>query len=373
MIESITLELRPRLQVCNAFIHLNKKVNSTRIEIKLSEESITITVENNTVNFLTKCVKLIPNSLSTLNILNNWICFRAQTKSDSIFGSFKTQIITSSTLSINSLNNTSKNTPKNIELFNVDKCNIMCTCCKNILSKTMCIKRVLPIPDMYYDPSEWFCCKHNHDNSIQNLIPSESDIFYGQLFFIIHKSLFNHNLKIDEDVIVCNRCLQYLGKIHTNSSLKLWSCTVDYNLLNSSKIKNATDPFNDFLIAIKTSMTGMNGEEIVLQSFVGKDTHSLILKPMDWHLNLMTEPKIILHDNVITLQRVSVVKVLYKYETTKNMTDSVNKTYCEVSFLVIRTGLEHLLMSTKRFPQLHRAASDFYIGHICLEDPVNET
>ncbi|CAK9825750.1 hypothetical protein ANTRET_LOCUS3696 [Anthophora retusa] len=369
MIESITLELRPRLQVCNAFIHLSKKVNSTKIEIKLSEESIAITIGNNTVKFLTKCVKLIPNSLSTLNIINNWICFRAQTKSDTIFGSFKTQILTSSTLSLDTL----KNTPKSTELFNVDKCNIICTCCKTILSKTMCIKRVLPMPDMYYDPSEWFCCKHNHDGIVQDLIPSESDIFYGELFFIVNTNLFNHNLKIDEDVIVCNRCLQHLGKIHTNSSLKLWSCTVDYNLLSNSKIKNATDPFNDFLIAIKSSMTGMIGEEIVLQSFVGKDTHSLILKPMDWHLNLMTEPKVILHDNITILQRVSVVKVLYKYETTKDSTDSVNKTYCEVSFLVLRTGLEHLLMSTKRFPQLHRAASDFYIGHICLEDSVNET
>ncbi|XP_071863342.1 E3 ubiquitin-protein ligase E3D [Bombus fervidus] len=369
MIESITLELRPRLQICNVFIHLNKKVNSTGVAIKLSKESIKITIENNTIIFLTKFVKLIPDSLSTLDITNNWICFRAQTISDPVFGSFKTQIITNPAFDVNSL----KDTFKTIELFNTGKCHIMCASCKNILSKDMCIKRILPVPDMNYDSSEWFCCKHNHSNTMYNLIPSESDIFYGSLFFRIHASLFNHNLKIDENIAICNRCLQHLGKILTDNSLKLWNCAVDYNFLDNSESKTATDPFNDFLLAIKTSMTGIFGEEIILQCFVGKEIHSLILKPMDWHLNLMIEPKEISDDNIVTLKRISVVKVLYKYETNKNILDSVNKSYCEVSFLVIRAGLEHLLTSTKRFPQPHRTASDCYIGHICLENCTDNT
>lgn len=369
MIKSITLELRPRLQICNAFIHLSKKVNLTEIKIKLSKESIEITIENNTVTFLTKFVKLIPDSLSTLNIRKNWICFRARIASDPILGSSKTQIINNSTIN----NNFLKNSIKNTELFNANKCNIMCSCCKNILSQDIHIKRVLPVPDMNYDPDEWFCCKYNHKNIIHNLIPLQSDIFYGSLFFIIHANLFNHHLKIEENIVICNRCLQYIGKIHTDTSFKLWSCAVDYNLLNNSKIKNATDPFNDFLLAIKTSMTGIFGEEIVLQCFMGKETHSLILKPMDWHLNLMIEPKEILYDNVISLQRVSVVKVLYKYETNKNISNSINKSYCEVSFLVIKAGLKHLLTSTKRFPQLHRVAIDCYIGHICLENSINNS
>ncbi|OAD57669.1 hypothetical protein WN48_01644 [Eufriesea mexicana] len=369
MIESITLELRPRLQICNAFIYLKKKVNSTGVKIKLLKESIEITIENNTVTFLTKFVKLIPNSLSTLNVTNNWICFRAQTISDPILGSFKTQIISNSTFNANSIDDY----VKSIDLSNVDKCHIMCTCCKNILSKDMYIKRVLSIPDMNYDPSEWFCCKHNHNSIMHDLNPLESDIFYGSFFFIFHISLFNHNLKLDKDTIICNRCLQYLGKVHTDSSFKLWSCAVDYNLLNSTKIRNATNPFNDFLLAIKTSMTGIFGEEIVLQCFVGKETHSLILKPMDWHLNLMIEPREIPCNNVVTLQRVSVVKVLYKYETSKNISNFVNRSYCEVSFLVIRAGLEHLLTSTKRFPQFHRLVADHYIGHIYLENSTNDT
>lgn len=369
MIESITLELRPRLQICNVFIHLKKKVNSTGATVKLSKESIKITIENNTKTFLTKFVKLIPDSLSTLNVTSNWICFRVQTISDPVFGSFKTQIITNPAFNVNSLNDSFKTT----ELFNTGKCRIMCACCENIVSKNMYIKRILPLPDMNYDSSEWFCCKHNHSNTMHNLIPSESEIFYGPLFFIIHSNLLNHNLKIDENVVICNRCLQYLGKILPDSSLKLWNCAVDYNLLSNSQSKTATDPFNDFLLAIKTSMIGMIGEEIILQCFIGKEIQSLILKPMDWHLNLMIEPKEMSDDNIVTLQRISVVKVLYKYETDKNIIDSVNKSYCEVSFSVIRAGLEHLLASTKRFPRLHRTVTDYYIGHICLENFTDNT
>ncbi|KAF3422497.1 hypothetical protein E2986_02780 [Frieseomelitta varia] len=313
MIESMTLELRPRLQICNAFIHLNKEVNLTAVKVKLSKENIEITIENKTVIFLMKFIKLIPDSLSALDVTKNWICFR--------------------------------------------KCHIMCTFCKNILSKDMYIKRILPVPDMNCDPSEWFCCKHNH---------SKSDIFYGSFFFIIHASLFNHNLKVEENVVICSKCLHYLGKIHTDNSFKLWNCSVDYNSLSNSTIKNATDPFNDFLLAIKTSMTGILGEEIILQYFMGKETHSLTIKPMDWHLNLMIEPKDILCNNIVTLQRASVVKVLYKYETNKNTPDSVNKTYCEA-------GLEHLLTSTKRFPQVYRTAIDYNVGYICLDNFIDNT
>ncbi|XP_017879268.1 uncharacterized protein LOC108624455 [Ceratina calcarata] len=363
--ECITLELRPRLQICNGFIHLTRRVNAAKIKIKLLEESIEATVEDDKYIFLTEFVKLIPNSLSALTITNNWICFRAQTKPESVFGSINTQVITNLTFNTDSL----KNSIKNIDLLNVDKCNVMCSCCKCILTKDMHVKRTLPIPDNNYDPNEWFCCKHNHNNFAHNLTPSESDIFYGSFFFIVHRNSFNENIKIDKDTVICKRCLQYLGKVHVDSSLQLWSCTLDFNLLNSSETKNATDPFNDFLMAISTSMTGLFGEEIVLQCFMGKETHSLVLKPMDWYLNLMIEPKVKDACNVVNLQKVSVIKVLYKYGTNESVSESVNKSYCEVAFLVIQAGLEHLLTSTKRFPPLHRIASDFYIGYIYLDNP----
>lgn len=69
MIKSITLELRPRLQVCNAFIHLSKKVNLTEIKIKLSKESIEITIENNTVTFFNKICKT--NTRFIINFKHN--------------------------------------------------------------------------------------------------------------------------------------------------------------------------------------------------------------------------------------------------------------------------------------------------------------
>ncbi|XP_033341839.2 uncharacterized protein LOC117229464 [Megalopta genalis] len=373
MIQSITLELRPRLQICNAFIHLQMKVNSAIVGIKLLEESIEISIGNKILKLLVKSIKLIPNSLSALNIINNWISFRLQIKSDSAFGSLQTELLNNSLPKINFPNDfVASYDSENDELLNTSHCHILCTCCKITLSKEVVVKRVLPVPDLNYDPSEWFCCKHDHDTITQNLIPSESDIFYGPFFVVVHMGIFNENLKIDGNSIICNRCLQYLGKVDKNNSLKLWSYSIDYSLSNNLKTKSATDPFTDFLIAIKTSMTGMFGEEIVLQSFVGKETHCLILKPMDWNLNLMIEPKRILTNNIVTLQKVSIVKVLYKYETNRSITDSMNKSYCEVGLSVIKIGLEHLVLSTKRFPKPHRVASDYYIGHIYLEKPINE-
>ncbi|XP_076641612.1 uncharacterized protein LOC143352744 [Halictus rubicundus] len=373
MIESITLELRPRLQICNAFIHLRMKVNSAIVGIKLLEESIEISIGNEILKLLVKSIKLIPNSLSALNIINNWICFRLQIKSRSVFGTLQVELVNNPLPKINFPNDSiSSCNSGTLELLNESCCSILCACCKINLSKEILVKRVLPMPDLNYDPSEWFCCQHNHDTITQNLMPSESDIFYGPFFIVVHTGVFNENSKIDGNDIICNRCLQYLGKVDKNNSLKLWSYSVDCSLSNNLKTKSATDPFTDFLIAIKTSMTGIFGEEIVLQSFVGKETHCLILKPMDWNLNLMIEPKTILTNNIITLQKVSIVKVLYKYETNKNITDSTNKSYCEVGLSVIKIGLEHLVLSTKRFPQPHRVASDYYIGHIYLEKPINE-
>ncbi|XP_076394360.1 uncharacterized protein LOC143265531 [Megachile rotundata] len=365
MIKSITLELRPRLQICNTFICLQNEINLMKIRIKLLEESIEITIDDNIIKLLTKCLKLIPHSLSALNITNNWICFRTQIKSDSAFGCFQTEMVTNLTPNITVL----RDSIENIKVLKNHNCNILCACCKNILSRRIFIKRVLPIPDMNYDLNDWFCCKHNYISVSQNLIPLESDIFYGSLFIIVCKSLFN-NLKIEENTVFCNRCLQYIGKIYTNSTFKLWSCSVDYNFVAHSKIERplTTDPFIDFLIAIKITMTGVFGEEITLQSFVGKKIHSLILKPMDWHLNLITESKTISNNHVVSLQNISVVKVLYKYDISKSAIDFVNKTYCEVGYLVIKSGLEHLLTSTNRFPQPHRTVSDYYIGHICLDN-----
>ncbi|KZC11705.1 PREDICTED: uncharacterized protein LOC107189804 [Dufourea novaeangliae] len=374
MIESVTLELRPRLQICNAFIHLRTIVNSENVRVKLLEESIEISIGNEMLKLLVKSIKFIPNSLSALSVTNNWICFRIQIRSNSVFGSFQTELVNNSVPKINFPNDSvNKCTLENSELLNASDCHILCTCCKTVLSKKILVKRVLPVPDMNYDPGEWFCCTHNHDDISQNLVPSESDIFYTALFFVVQSSLFNNNLKVDGNSIICNRCLQYLGKTDKNNLFKLWSYCIDYSSSNDVKLRSASDPFNDFLLAIKTSMTGMFGEEIILQSFVGKETHCLILKPMDWNLNLMIEPKQITNNNSITLQKVSIVKALYKYETKKSIIDSTNRSYCEVGPSVIKAGLEHLLLSTKRFPQLHRVASDYYIGHIYLEKPTSES
>lgn len=93
---------------------------------------------------------------------------------------------------------------------------------------------------------------------------------------------------------------------------------------------------------------------------------------MDWQLNLMVEPREADDDDVISLQNVSVVKVLYKYQTSETTSNDESTKHCEVGLPVIEAGLKYLLLSTKRFPQAYRVASDYYIGHVRLEERQTE-
>lgn len=368
--EFITLELRPRLQSCNVFILLKTNSDMKKLQIKLSKESISLT-GNIMTEFLLPSVKIIPNSLSMLNIHGNWVCFRLQTEPlDSVFGSFKTEII-----NLKSQINVSTDRIGNEEcLFKSSKCTILCTCCKNVISKTIEFKRVLPFPDIDYDTSDWFCCKgHNNDVSM-TLCPKEFDLLYGLFFLVLHKNVFTENLQINKKIVTCRRCLHHLGTIQTNDSFKIWNCSVDFKLSNHSLIvKVASNPLHDFFLILKNSLNGTIGEEVILKSLESNLTHYVFIKPMDWNLNLITEPKQDCCNNVISLIQTGATKVLYKYGTDETIVSSnfsMIKDW-EVSLAVIETGLKYLLSSTERFPQTYRTAADYYIGHIHLDKFTN--
>ncbi|KYM96410.1 PREDICTED: uncharacterized protein LOC108779434 [Cyphomyrmex costatus] len=376
--ELITLELRPRLQSCNVFISMWKDFCSKNVRIKLLESTIVLIVEDCNISFSLPSVKIIPTSLSMLNIMNNWVCFRLQTAPlESAFGSFNTEVIT----------NSNKSTQLNIYspilndiklLFETSKCTILCTCCKNVISKLISFKRFLPLPDTEYDPDEWFCCKHSC-NAISNSVqPQESDYLYGSCFSVLHKSIFTSNGCIDNKTLFCNKCLLHIGTFHTYNLFKIWNCCVDYKPENSTlSIMNATNPLSDFLILVKNSLGEILGEEIILQTSVGKQTHRLLIKPMDCKLNLITEPDhfTVCDTDIVSLQQKYAAKVLYKYEKDKEftvITNYLNVKYHDVSLPLIQAGLNYLLSSTKRLPHVYRtAAIDYFLGYIILQEIVD--
>lgn len=376
--EFITLELRPRLQSCNAFIAVRKDLCLKNVRIRLMESNIILVLEDRRINLSLPSVKVIPISLSMLSVIDNWICFRLQTAPlESVFGSFGTEIVTDT----NNTSVQSSNSPQpfldNIKLlFKTSECIILCTCCKNVLSKSINFKRFLSLPDLEYDADEWFCCKHS-SNVVANIQLQESDYLYGSCFSVLHKNIFESNVHIDNKALICNKCLLHIGTPHAYSLFKIWNCCVDYKpQSNALNTMDATDPLSDFLILVKESLSEILGEEIILQSSVGKQIHCLLIRPMDCKLNLITEPnhKVMNDIGTISLQQKCVAKVLYKYGTSKiTNTNYSNIKHLEVGLPIIEAGLNYLLSSTKRLPHVHRTtvATDYFLGYIVLQEIVN--
>ncbi|XP_012215651.1 uncharacterized protein [Linepithema humile] len=369
--EFITLELRPRLQSCNIFIAMRKDLCLKNVQIKLLESSIVLILKDCSINFLLPSIKIIPISLSTLNIMNNWICFRLQTAPvESVFGSFSTEVVNSD-MSVQLLSSSSSPILNNIKLlFKTSKCTMLCACCKNTISNSVSFKRFLPLPDIEYDQNEWFCCKHNSDIS-HDVQPQKWDYLYGSCFSVLDKNIFDNNVHIDSKAMTCTKCLLHIGTFHTRDLFKIWNCCVDYKPQSDVlSTVNATNPLSDFLLLLKGLLGEILGEEIILQTSVNKQIHCLLIKPMDYKLNLITEPNHKLNSDTCTivLKQMYVAKILYKYETSKIASNKLNATYHEVGLPIIEAGLKYLLSSTKRLPHAYRAAEDCFFGYIVLQE-----
>lgn len=367
----ITLELRSRLQSCNVFISMQRNLNFENVQVILSESDIVLIFESCKMKLLLPSIKIIPTSLSSLNIIDEWICFRLQTEpSKPMFGSFNTEVVTNSIKSIQSV--TCPQILHNIKiLVKETECTILCTCCKSIISRLVTFKRFLPFPDTEYNSDEWFCCKHSSNVIPNSLQIQETDYLYGSWFVILHKDIFKDNLHIDNKTLVCSKCLLHIGTFHADNLFKIWNCCVDYkpNSIQLS-IVNSTDPLNDFLIIIKNSLNEVLEEDIILRSSLGELTHYLLIKSMKCQLDLITEPNVISDTDIISLQRKYVTKVLYKYETHKTdvITNCLDSKYYEVSLSIIDAGLKYLLSSTKRLPHIYRTTADYLFGYIILQE-----
>lgn len=376
--ELITVELRPRLQSCNVFIAVKKNITLRNVRVELSENNIALVLKDCkycTINFSLPFVKVIPTSLSMLSIKNNWICFRLQTApSESVFGSFSTEVVTDLNKSVKQTT-CSQPILEDIELlFKASECSILCACCKNVISEPVTFKRVLPFPDAEYDLDEWFCCKHSSNTIANNLEPNISDYLYGSYFSMLHKNIFRNNLHINNKTLSCNKCLLHIGTLCTYNLYKIWNCCVDYKPQNNTlNVVSATNPLNDFLILVKNSLSEILGEEIILQTSVGKHTHYLLIRPMDCKLNLFTESNHSVISDTISLQQKCVAKVLYKYDTNEvtTTTNYSNVKYHEVGLPIMEAGLKHLLSSTKRLPHVYRTVTSYLLGYILLQEVIN--
>lgn len=240
-IDRVLIELRPRLQSANFFICFSRRfaeIKSTKID--LGSDRITISTENNDERYeirLGDYFKLHTQTLSSLLIKNNYICFRINTNENKFH---------SEVLEINEYN-ACTDLKLECSLQTGTAYKITCSNCGNPLKEdVLAFKRILELPSDHMDSSEWYCHKHPHGDDaartdahsnangvqcsssstqaphINKFSPSESDLFYGPFYALLYgKHLQRVHLRADR-FLYCKRCLQFLGTMKRNGSAKLW-------------------------------------------------------------------------------------------------------------------------------------------------------
>ncbi|KAL2726540.1 hypothetical protein V1478_006818 [Vespula squamosa] len=360
--ELITIELRPRLRSCTVFLFMQNSITLDKVQIKLLEASIMLLIGEKITCITLPNIKIVPTSLSSLSVIDRWVCFRLHTQpSDSEFGSFQREVITDTKVQFNILESKKK-------IIKNSKCTILCMCCKNVFCSKLYFQRVLPFPSIDFDPSEWFCSKNDID-FMSLLHPNELDLFYGPIFSIINSNIF-YNYKKNRKDILCNRCLLNVGIEDKGNSFKIWDCCIDYKLeTDKIIIEEASNPLHDFITIIKNFISNNTFGEIILECLLTKQSHYIVIKPMDMRLGILTEGNVKCDNDKINLKETFVIKVLYKYGTDKMILpkDCINAKNYEVSLSMIEAGFNYLLLSTKRFPKHYKTIEDYYIGYINIE------
>lgn len=236
-IDRVLIELRPRLQSANFFICFSRRfaeIKTTKID--LGSDRITISTENNDERYeirLGDYFKLHTQTLSSLLIKNNYICFRINTNENKFH---------SEVLEINEYNAC---TDLKLEcgLQAGKGYRIMCSNCGNPLKdETVSFRRILELPSDHMDSNEWYCHQHPHGEGKTDdthahaecsssstkaphpnkFSPTEVDLFYGPFYALVDRKHLERVHLRAERFLYCKRCLQFLGTMKRNGSAKLW-------------------------------------------------------------------------------------------------------------------------------------------------------
>ncbi|XP_055595480.1 uncharacterized protein LOC129746066 [Uranotaenia lowii] len=233
-IDRVLVELRPRLQSANFFILFSIRFAEIRnTKIDLGSDRIIISTQNNDERYELRMgdyFKLHTQTLSSLLIKNNYICFRINTNENKFH---------SEVLAINEYNACTNLRLECALEVNVNY-KIVCSNCENPLNEQpVAFDRILELPSDTMDSSDWYCHKHPHQNgssegNTENEVcsskaphssrytPTEQDLYYGPFYALLDgKHMKRVHLKADR-FFYCKRCLQYLGIMKRNQSAKIW-------------------------------------------------------------------------------------------------------------------------------------------------------
>ncbi|KAJ8964103.1 hypothetical protein NQ314_005128 [Rhamnusium bicolor] len=359
--KSVILEVRPRLQSVNAFITLLNESKS--ITIFLENEDIQITKDGITSTIPCNGMNIMPNSLSSLKIIDNYITFRFATNNSLLesLGGFKTEFLQNTVASIESLSNK----PLLSKGINYT---IQCINCSKSLNIPIKFQRILPLPSDNADPGDWFCHAHGSQDNI-SLDPKEADIFYTHCYVHINK-INVPNIRGNDKVVVCKFCLNWLGTVFNPNTLRLWFNTVKF-LDNNAAIStiSLTDVFHSIKDILKHSLYNSIKLMLTCQTSVTQVDSVLI-----W---IMEKKLQILFDGSGVLKKYDVAKVLFKFSKsdeelfTQWQNDSMVNTV-NISKPMILDVLKHLHKFNKAFPLEFSKSNDFSVSYLFMYDPFLE-
>lgn len=354
------LEIRSRLRSVNAFIHLNE---TGKPEIVLDEDSIKIVIGEEVAKISCKDIKILPHSLSSVQIADNYLTFRFGTDNNPFenAGGFETELLQNTVSSMESLSNKPL-LSKGIKYV------ISCINCGRSLTEPLQFDRILPLPSDGTDPSEWFCHNHGGKNEF-NLDPKLTDIFYTHCLVHINASNIK-NVNSTDKVLVCKFCLNWLGIKHNKNTVRFWHNTVKFTN-NDTAISTFSLP--DVFQSIKSSLnhTLHNSIKLIITCQSTSNTLDIIL------LWILEKNLRILFDDSSSAKISEVAKVLFKFveDTDKMFLQWHNDTLVDtisISKPMMTELLRHLYKYNKILPKEFSKSNEFFVSYLFLYDTFEE-
>ncbi|KAJ8969663.1 hypothetical protein NQ317_004893 [Molorchus minor] len=311
------------------------------------------------------CVDLtvVPNSLTSLRIVENYVTFRFATNNVSEnFGGFKAELLQNTVASIKSLSNKpllNKSTNYAIQCGN---------CSRHINVVPIKFERILPLPSDTASVSDWFCHAHGTQDNIK-LDPKANDLFYTHCYMHINRSNIV-NVKGNNKVIVCKSCLCWLGTIHNPNTIRIWLNTVKFVDNNTSILTNSlTDVFYSIKDVFRNSL--FNSIKIMLSCH---SSSTLLDSILLWIMEKKMQIQLVESG---TVKKHDVSKVLFKFvtngcETFSQWQNDSQVTNLNVSKPMILSLLKHLQKFNKMMPPEFSKTNDFYLSYLFLYDPILE-
>lgn len=348
---SLLMEIRPRLQSVNVYIVL--KEISPDLKIVLNNNDFDIIAGEKIYKIPCEDVNIVPESLNSLEIKGLHVSFRFQTNNN--FASrFKFEFLQPVPLE--------KYVNKNINWLKKNTVySLFCANCSQKFCTDVSFQRVLPLPSENLDLSNWFCHGHSVDANT-NLNPKANDLFYTETYVHLSDSVINDKIIKSNKIIVCKRCLFWLGLKMSDSVLKIWYNTVGFK---SGVETYNSSPLNDINLVVNEILRSsfLNMAKIIFHCQVSNNVKNFILLwIIEKKLNIVADEK-----------HCDVAKVLFRFEEQENATiaewekESVTSVV-GISKCMMVDLLKHLYKINRIFPKGFNVTNGFFVSYLFLYD-----